>query len=275
MSPTVDDKKQELTVKIEKLYKTSDELVDRCAYLKAFANSPLSESEFLLEILNKEKIYQYHQNESNTVLKRLIRKGNQHGRLIAKLVQTVPTKFYKSLLSLTEDDVSQTASLSPSPLSPPVSQNRALRVAGIWHKERPDLSTHQMKIAMFLGRIRGVLTISEKVYQNWGWHAALYARQDGFMENHLVRQIFLLSLYHKYLAHELVFFNNPTLYLCFQKLYDLLAQLIEILVATAKDRGADAEPTQCALGLAISQIKYASAKLISVQYSAPGLFELL
>lgn len=43
----------------------SDELVDRCAYLKTFSNSSatLSENEFMLEILNKEKIFHYHQNE--------------------------------------------------------------------------------------------------------------------------------------------------------------------------------------------------------------------
>jgi len=269
-----DSRKQDLCSRMDILYKTSEELADKCAYLKAFAHSPLSENESLLEILNKEKIYQYHHNESN-VVKKLIKKSTQHGQLIAKLLQSVPTKStYKSLLNLTDDDINYTPTMQQSPSMNPIpAQHRGTRAA-ILHKEGPGLSSHQTKIATFLIRIRGLLVITERVYQNWGWQESLYARQDEFIENHMIRQIFLLSLCHKYLPHELVFFNHPTLFLCFQKLCDLLAQLAEILAATARHHE-EAEGGLAALGLAMSQIKYVASKLISVQYSTPGLFELL
>ena len=139
-------------------------------------------------------------------------------------------------------------------------------------------------------------------------------------------QIFLLAHTHQYLMHETVFFNNPTLYLCFQKLYELISHLLEVLLlsfsliylfsssslpllslffppssplffpsplpcfppllsalshfmhqilASVVNEAEWADTALGPLGLVVAQIKFSAAKLVSVQYSTPGLFELL
>jgi len=270
------NKREELNARTEKIYKLSDDLVDRCSYLKAVnAHSPLSDNEFLLEILNKEKIFLHHQNEAHLVLKKMIKKGSHHGKIVAKLLQGLPQKTLKTILGVTEDEINQ-AFVNPAPSTPAPSRknsSRTLKPVTIMHKEKPELNSHQMKMAMFLGRIRAVLIVTEKLYQNWGWRS-LYAQQNKYMENYMIRQVFLLSNTQHFLLHETVFFNNPTLYICFQKLYELISYLIEVLASVLNE----VEWTDYALGplgLVVTQIKFSAAKLVSVQYATPGLFELL
>jgi hypothetical protein len=269
--------KEELRSRTEKIYKLSDDLSDRCTYLKAFTHSPLSENEFLLEILNKEKIYLHHQHEVSLVLKKMIKKGTHLGKVVAKLLQCLPPKYVKQIFGVSEDEINH-AFANPQPAIPSTAPSRKnssrnLKPVTIMHKEKPELNTHQMRMAMFLGRIRAVLTITEKLYQNWGWRS-VYAQQNKYMENYMIRQFFLLSHAHHFLIHETVFFNNPTLYLCFQKLYELISQIIEVLASVVSE-GDWSDAALGPLGLVVTQIKFSAAKLVSVQYSSPGLFELL